>query len=185
MFYQIYCIFNQYTLTTVFIIENIYIQSMITTTKLLVWNCYHARMWSIDVQQVKKNNQNSPPNLSQIGPLAHGLCCVVFFAVFYDNELIAVSMLVGVKDFILCWNCGTIPPFEGECVRRSSSCQFCDFCYLGHLLLLFCSQWFCYCSLYLWCDTVICDNEQAYDTQCLSQGHVLFLSRPVLFPVCF
>ena len=32
----------------------------------------------------------------------HGLCCVVFFAVFYDNELIAVSMLVGVKDFILC-----------------------------------------------------------------------------------
>ena len=52
-------------------------------------------------------------------------------------------------------------------------------------LLLFCSQWFCYCSLYLWCDTVICDNEQAYDTQCLSQGHVLFLSRPVLFPVCF
>ena len=102
----------------------------------------------------------------------HGLCCVAF----HDNELIC-GLCCGGKDFILCWNCGTISPFEGECVRISILwfLLFLSFLFillLPVILLLF--------SVFVMWQLF----EQAYDTQCLSQSPVLCLSRPVLFPVC-
>ena len=109
------------------------------------------------------------------------LCCIPYCFSWQWTDCLCCG-----KKILSCWNCGTISPFEGECVRISSSCQFCNFCDFCDFHLFFCSQWFCYCIVLCICNvTVICDNEQAYDTQCLSQSHVLFLSRPVLFPVCF